>query len=870
MLFVITCVARGGGGLLGHLKLAMRVLRLFLIFFSLCFAAEKPSAFPLKAKSALQELETLCTKNFCNDKVKFHDSQDTSMLTFSIYLIKEWCSDNIIMMTYLLDLQLSKFCQFFVKKFPPGGHLTCLKSLNYAPQKAQIEHLRRRHIFYTSIVEKLKKGERLIGDKLQRLLKSCIDELEASLSKLPSPTETDNLSGYITTSLNFAKIHTDFFFTPMGGSSLAFLKDMMQEDKLYHQLFYQQVPFNRLFDGFAPETSGLSAFFYLRRKSLFPDRPEIVYNLITQARHALYLRSASGPVATLDLRVSQYADEMELAHQSVHELFAAIKNRKDYLLNQFQSNPGESWPGRLIIRGLALLVDHQLMSVDILAVSAAAIVDSAKLVLACLPNTDSSNLETLRLVKAHVVDSNYEPDFIQISKEASDLFEAYLLKSKFITKKNILMVEAVMDILAFAIAACHKMEHSGAVKFELFSKSDRMNIFKNLTQHLILRNQQQGRFKGMKIAQLDDHITGYLNEERKRLGLPLPEDKNIAQLEESIASACSPSPQPTPVESPLKKGKATKKKKAQKAQKQVPVPEDHWDDDEVDEGVEAVEELAPQMAEDTPADQLSSSTDDTLESSDGPGNPSFQPPTTPIAFQYELLIDDEDVELLDTVTAKDLSYAYLLIGNRIYKKLLRPFLVELQRHNIFLFSAFRKSMKAFSTEVRMHLLRNRLLVEAALAVSGIESMANFKQCIRFYERRLAVAHPHIINDVFDRKSILIESLQSLGGVIHSRYGLGKELIESNKQSFGELEINYAEPIQCNKTFELSVLFLSEYLKTESLAAACGGVAKLSIRNLRGMIAHLEPTNDELLLCINLFKDNPAAYHFLTNIQNNLT
>lgn len=100
-----------------------------------------------------------------------------------------------------------------------------------------------------------------------------------------------------------------------------------------------------------------------------------------------------------------------------------------------------------------------------------------------------------------------------------------------------------------------------------------------------------------------------------------------------------------------------------------------------------------------------------------------------------------------------------------------------------------------------YLLRKRSVVETALTVSGIERIVNFKQCSRFYERRLTVANPHIISDSFDRKYLLEKSLKSLASSFHSWYDLGKDLIESSRKSFGELELN----------FELSVLLLSEYL-----------------------------------------------------------
>ena len=87
----------------------------------------------------------------------------------------------------------------------------------------------------------------------------------------------------------------------------------------------------------------------------------------------------------------------------------------------------------------------------------------------------------------------------------------------------------------------------------------------------------------------------------------------------------------------------------------------------------------------------------------------------------------------------------------------------------------------------------------------------------------------------------------------------------NKSSFGELDIVWPEPIQCDKSFELSVLLISEYLKNDPLARACGGSQKLSLRELRGTIAHHEPTNTELVACIDLFKGNTSTYHFLTSL-----
>lgn len=270
-----------------------------------------------------------------------------------------------------------------------------------------------------------------------------------------------------------------------------------------------------------------------------------------------------------------------------------------------------------------------------------------------------------------------------------------------------------------------------------------------------------------------------------------------------------------------------------------------------------------------PTEQLSSSAEDTPGSSEEAEEQPEVQQSAPKALLYELLIDEEDIELLDTVSAQDLSHAYLLLGNKIYKSLLRPFLLELERNDIFLFSVFLRSIKAFCIEVRMLLLTDRLVVEAALAISGIGSMNNFKQCIRFYERRLAVAHPHLMNDIAKRRAIVGASLQSLAGSSHSRHGLGKALIDSNKKALGEFNTEVHEPVECDKSFELAVLLLSEYLKTDALAEACGGTERLYIRELRGFVAHRSPTNNELVSCIGLFKGNPLAYEFLTSIQNNL-
>lgn len=463
--------------------------------------------------------------------------------------------------------------------------------------------------------------------------------------------------------------------------------------------------------------------------------------------------------------------------------------------------------------------------------------------------------------------AKYDETFLESFNKTADTIEDMMLASKYITPKNIAMVKTVMEIMALSMASCSRMVKTGMMTHEDITDEGQI-IIRNLTQHLILRNQNQGHFKGKKLAELDDHIRGFIISERKRLGLPFPEDRNVEQLAESVMKAGNPTKEPVSVPVVPKKKKPAKKNKTKKFQKQVPVPENNWDSFDEEE-LEATQEVDPSPVDELKtSEQPASSTDDTPESSDETEELPAVQITTASTLHYELLIDREDVELLDKVNAKDLAHAYLLIGNKIYKSLLRPFLSELERHDIFLFAVFRRSMKDFYTEVRMLQLRNRLVLESALTVSGIGNMSNFSQCIRFYERRLAVAHPCIINDITERKVILSESLKSLGGSIHSRHGLGKILIEKHTKPFGELDINFCEPIPCDKSYELSVLLISEYLKNDSLARACGGTEKLLIRELRGTVAHREPTINELESCINLFKGHPTAHNFLTNMYCN--
>lgn len=846
----------------------MRVLSLALFFFSLCFAAERFSNLFASTKLALEDIEKLCTKAFCSDKIKFQDNKSLTLLTFKFHLGKLRCSENIVILPFFLDMQLYNYICSVTRKAHPlkGNDMPSLNSLNYHPDSISVERLNERLKVHTKLVESLKKQERVIGEKILRLLTNFINILESSLDRLPTFSDTEDIDVYLTTIQHFAEVQAAFFYTAKSGSSLDFLNDLIQEDKYYCQLYCGQTPFLKIFDGFLSPNSGIPAFLYLRRHSLFANAPNLIHATMVKARHAVYIRSNTGQVYAHDLCVSKYAEETRRHFGHVEGLLEVLSKRRDLMLQELNENPAEMWPGRLLIRGLALFVSRQLNSVDPVPVTISTIGECSLFILGRLHHSDTTNLDNLRKTSLSILeDTEFRSNFAACLTKTADHLEAILLGSQFITPKNLLLVEGVVEMVALSIAICTQWTQDSLMKPE-YVTGNGLKILNNLTHHLLLRTQNNGRFKGIKYSQLDDHIQSFILEERKRLGLPLPQDKSVDQLEESIILSGSPEKE-SPLLSIPKKRKAAKRKKLRKTS-QAQVPEMYWDDGGIEEEGEINETVEP-AANEQPSYCIEE--EDASESSEESEELTQLPPSSPdIPLHFELLIIGEDLDLMETVSAKDLSYAYLLLGNKIYMSLLRPFLVELERQGIFLFTVFRRSMKAFCTEIQMLFLRNRLVVEAALKVSGIENMKNFANCISFYERRLAVAHPYALNDMIERKAILHESVRKLGGCSHSQYGLGRELIEANKQAFGELNFTWVEATSCDKTFELCVLILSEYLKNDSQAKNLGGNERLPVRELRGHIAHREPTRSEVDSCVDLFKGNPAAHDFLESIRSNLS
>lgn len=134
-------------------------------------------------------------------------------------------------------------------------------------------------------------------------------------------------------------------------------------------------------------------------------------------------------------------------------------------------------------------------------------------------------------------------------------------------------------------------------------------------------------------------------------------------------------------------------------------------------------------------------------------------------------------------------------------------------------------------------------------------------CLKFYRKRLRVAHQHISKYGLAKKTITRLHLAILRHSTHSSYGSGAKIIGENS-NFGPIPASMVPVLTGEQKspfspseieFELSMLGLAEIFATDKLAIASGELGRVDLKHLRKLIAHRPPRADELAYCVSLFK-----------------
>ncbi len=102
------------------------------------------------------------------------------------------------------------------------------------------------------------------------------------------------------------------------------------------------------------------------------------------------------------------------------------------------------------------------------------------------------------------------------------------------------------------------------------------------------------------------------------------------------------------------------------------------------------------------------------------------------------MLSFDDIPLCKTIDPRDIAYAYLLIGTRIYEKCIKKVASEYHIHHV-----FKRGAQEFESEIFYRYLDDSEGVENTLQKLGIGNIETFRTNVSYYKRRISVSHMYV-------------------------------------------------------------------------------------------------------------------------------
>lgn len=245
------------------------------------------------------------------------------------------------------------------------------------------------------------------------------------------------------------------------------------------------------------------------------------------------------------------------------------------------------------------------------------------------------------------------------------------------------------------------------------------------------------------------------------------------------------------------------------------------------------------------------------------------PPAILPASQLAFLADVDHLELIEKYDIRDILHAYLMIGNEIYVTHLSPFMEHL-RSEVNMVEILLRSLDDFMKEVQLLSYHSPSLLEEAMRAANISDLKHLKNCIKWYRRRLDVAHPFTPSSSKMRISVVKYHLAAL-----QTCAIGRDLFERNEKQIGSVlkpANTMIEPFSGDRSevlrdyatinYDLAVMGLAQLLGQESAAIFCGAVGAVDLWAERKATAHQRPSRAELDAYKEMFADDLGVFVLL--------
>lgn len=801
-------------------------------------------------KAEIEEVFQAFKARYLSRKLRYSQAPDCILVALYLYLQKERIMNNIILLSASLEFSLYSLLANH-HNINLGFNYNNIEPLNELGFKITPAFLNKQGIRLTVMKYKsthLKGEDAKIRDSLVSLLSRSLLIMKSSPGHLPSSEDCISLNRYINAVLDMHAILDIHLFNVSKMTSHEVLERMIEYEASFHKLFPAVESLIGAFFRDSGCFSPLSIFFHERRQIFFTENvPGVIPAIFRCARLSLFNESHShdvfmGSYGFSMLKASIFSQYIN-SHNSLELVHSVLSSKISSFLTKLDLISKNDWPGRKMMKSFALFSDFQLKTVDSIPVSVGNICEAGMVLVSMLPKPSADNLSRLR--------SMIGPTTQHILKLGPGLFgdwntvtsnaESEILQNHFCDGTKAILVDKIFEIIALA-----------QIYIEIVAKTDEFDgvildsrpliIFDSILLNVIL--EKRGAFKGLKGTALDEKILEFCQVERRRLGLTLEVQGDLDTIVKEIESVGKP--EKTVTELPAKK------KKSRSNKRQVAPEVVKWDDEDNSQTSDVSDNDSDHIL--TEPTQEVAQADKPLEEFNEES--SIESPMVPFGrpYHFDMFVDEEDLELLDTHSSIDIAHAYIFLGNHVYVKFISPFLEELQIHNINLYPIFGKSLDRFKKEIRLLRLNSPLVFNEALKASGVQTLSELMICLALYSRRLTVAHPHLPRSSTDRRLIAEKALENLAGCTSDYSESGLALIKEHQSCFVGLDYK-PNPVQkiCNKEFDLSVLILAEYFKTDELARTCGGSKALAVRDLRCEIAHQTPTPSELEYCVSIFK-----------------
>lgn len=825
---------------------------LFAFFFSIVslFSALLASV-PLELQNEINSLAVALRTEHCPLNKPYGEAKAID-LVFNLYLVKKRGKNDIVstacfLHNFLVDY-LTKFHSMQIKwnlnlSLPP------LSRIDYLIDPMYVDIIEKRNIEMKKFINRFKEPGRQLAQRFEKVVTMAVACIRESMDNLPAVSVVQHFDRYLS---NFQIVRILLENESYKNSTLTageVFDELRKHDTQLHSLIHSGLPLKFYIGHAGEEAYGIQLFFYNMRDLFFPDDPESHYNLYQAIRQNWFLRAAKTPVLTKTYNLSDLQTLILSRISGTDDLLKHLKTK----LNEFSDKLDDvmdNWEYWSQAKAFTKYALHVLETPDQRPLTVVYVIKAALLLesIMCF----KMNLDQAKPCLGLDETTLDLQSIVKMSRRALDA-ETKIRQKCHCVSYTVERIEGVWEIIAIGQAYlatyCRlHLIHNKANKTKLNLDSAPLLVFVDLLKEI-----ESGALTRQNVAELS---TSFCQSERKKLGLTtaLIETKDIDSVALDITGPIAKKALPPPIQ------------------------ESDWDESvsEEDSSLTASsDEIEPITAiPEAPAVKSIARPRDVDEPAViNEGQPNEAPKNSllivPTQFKFvDMLIQPEDYDLLSTTDAVDIAHAYLMIGNHIHAKFLYPFLRHLEAKGVSIIGVFKRSIRAFQNEIAVLRLGRENLVDSALNASGLETMARLYMAIKYYERRLAVAHPYVPASMEARAFLVRSTTQALGYSIHSSFGSGHKLLADNKECLGIIEVGPKSFEECwgrDKLFEISLLFVSELYRTKERAETFGGVDAFDERRIRGKIAHYVPTSQELEDSINIFKSNEALFTFLKTI-----